>query len=78
MPILAIYCVLLSISAPPVPGGLIPIVSLLFSQFGLPSDYLGLVLSIAIIIDPFGSAFGVSAQQKVLVIANKILNKYIT
>lgn len=62
-------CVVLSVAAPPVPGGMSASFAILFTQLGLPLDGLAVILSLSAILDFVVTAVLVFSGQCVLAIA---------
>ncbi|MBR6089986.1 MAG: cation:dicarboxylase symporter family transporter [Anaerolineaceae bacterium] len=65
-----LICVVLSTATPPIPGGIAASFSILFSQLGLPTNELAVILSLTTILDFVVTAVGMFVIQCVLLITS--------
>ena len=73
MVVAIVMCIVLSAAAPPVPGGMCASFSILFIQLGLPTDRLGVILSLSAILDFIITASNIFSGQCILaIVANEI------
>ena len=63
-----VICIILSIAAPPVPGGMAASFTILFAQLSLPASDLGIILSLTSILDFVATATNIFTGQCVLAI----------
>jgi Na+/H+-dicarboxylate symporter len=63
-----VTCIILSIAAPPVPGGMAASFTILFTQLSLPASDLGIILSLTSILDFVVTATNIFTGQCVLAI----------
>ena len=63
-----VICIILSIAAPPVPGGMAASFTILFTQLTLPASDLGIILSLTSILDFVVTATNIFTGQCVLAI----------
>lgn len=66
-----LICVVLSTATPPIPGGISASFAILFSQLGLPTNELAVILSLTTILDFVATAIGMFVIQCVLLITSK-------
>ena len=66
-----VICIILSIAAPPVPGGMAASFTILFTQLTLPASDLGIILSLTSILDFVATATNIFTGQCVLAITAK-------
>ena len=62
-----VICLVLSVATPPVPGGTTASFSILFTQLGLPTEKLAVVLTLNVILDFFRTATNLFAGQCILI-----------
>lgn len=65
-----VVCIVLSAAVPPVPGGMSASFSILFSQLGLPSEKLAVILSLTAILDFIVTAANLFSGQCILAIVS--------
>ena len=69
-----IMCYILSVAAPPVPGGMTASFTILFTQLGLPAEDLAIILSLSAVLDFVITATNLFSGQCVLKIASMELD----
>lgn len=65
---------ILAVAAPPIPGGALSCYTILFTQLGIPSAGVALVIGIDLLIDPFMTACNLAYLQTELVLSAKKLD----
>ena len=65
---------ILAIATPPIPGGGLSCYTILFTQLGIPSAGIALVISIELLMDAFLTACNLAFLQTELVLSAKKLN----
>ena len=65
---------ILAIATPPIPGGGLSCYTILFTQLGIPSAGIALVISIDLLMDAFLTACNLAFLQTELVLSAKKLN----
>ena len=70
-----VICIILSIAAPPVPGGMAASFTILFAQLSLPASDLGIILSLTSILDFVATATNIFTGQCVLAITSRKMEK---
>lgn len=56
-------------------GGIIVMMPLLTSQFGFTEEMIAVVMSLYVLLDPFGTAANVMGDGALVIIVNKVLKK---
>ena len=73
--IAVVMCIVLSIAAPPVPGGMAASFSVLFAQLSLPESDLAIILSLSTILDFVITATNIFTAQCVLAVSVRSMKK---
>ena len=71
----AMICIILSVAAPPVPGGMTASFTILFTQLALPVSDLAVILSLTSILDFAVTAANIYSGQCVLALTSRSIEK---
>lgn len=71
----ALVCIILSVAAPPVPGGMTASFTILFAQLALPVSDLAVILSLTSILDFVVTATDLFSGQCVLAVTSRSIEK---
>ena len=63
-----LLCTFLMISAPPMAGGAMSCYAILFAQLNIPTEGLGVVMALVLLLDFFGTAVDFLGQQLTLLL----------
>ncbi|GEM_PF-4609488 len=68
-----IVCILTGMATPPVPGGAMSCIAMLFTQMGIPGDAMAMAMPIAMILDfPTGGIKMFAIQSEIVIMAKKM------
>lgn len=70
-----VLCTALAVAAPPIPGGAMTCYTIIFTQLGLPMEYLPIILSLNLVLEFIATPVNLcSLQNQMILIANKSEN----